>query len=178
MTTITLSGGEGLERILESIARKIARPATLRVGFLEGAVYPGTTTSVAMVAAINNFGAPEKGIPARPFFTKMVEEKSGAWGNALVGRLKAAEWDVTAALNAMGQGIANQLEQSIDEMNDPPNSMVTNLLKQRFPFRDGMEFSDVVKAWGDVANGETAKAGKPLIWSGYMRNSINWEVTT
>ena len=177
MTTITLSGGEGLDRILESIARKIARPATLRVGFLENATYPDGT-SVAMVAAINNFGAPEKGIPARPFFTKMVEEKSGAWGNALVGRLKAAEWDVGAALNMMGQGIANQLVQSIDETNEPPNSMATNLLKQRFPMHEGMGFDDVLQAWADVEAGETAPAGKPLVWSGFMRNSVSWEVST
>lgn len=171
---MTLSGGEDLERKLADIARKISRPGTLRVGFLSSATYPDGT-SVAMVAAINNFGAPEKGIPARPFFTDMIAKNSGKWGDELGGLLTATNFDVERALGMMGEHIAGQLRQSIVETVAPPNSPVTNLLKERFPM-GGYEFSDVLDAWDDVAGGESAPAGKPLVWTGVMLQSVDYEV--
>lgn len=178
MTEITLTGGDKLEARLEAIASKISRGAYLRVGFLEGATY-SDGTSVATVAAIQNFGAPAKGTPARPFFSNMIAEKSKSWGEALVNRLKANDWDLRKSLEQMGQGIQGQLIAAIDGMNDPANSPVTNLLKQRFPMGkdSGMTFSDVLDAWRDVENGEAAPAGKPLVWTGHMRNSTGYEVT-
>lgn len=176
MTTITLSGGEKLEARLREIASQLERGGTLRVGFLESARYDDGTP-VAMAAAINNFGAPEKGIPARPFFTKMVQEKSSQWGDMLAALLKMNDFDVLKSLDALGALIAGQLRESINETHNPPNSMATNLLKQRFPKRQGMTFNDVIKAWRDAAAGETAPAGKPLIWSGYMYNKVEHEVT-
>lgn len=171
---MSLSGGEELERRLMEIARKVGRSGSVRVGFLEGATYPDGT-SVAMVAAINNFGAPEKGIPARPFFTNMIKENSGAWGDEFAGALKLADYDVGKALGLMGEHIAGQLRQSIVDTVAPPNSPVTNLLKQRFPM-GGYGFDDVLAAWDDVAAGEVAPAGKPLVWSGTMLRAVDYEV--
>ena len=175
MTEITLKGGEALDRRLEMIARKVAKPWAVRVGFLEGATYPDGTP-VAQVAAIQNFGAPAAGIPARPFFSTMIAEKSKSWGEALANRLKALDWDIEKALNQMGIGISGQLRTAIVQMNAPPNSMVTNLLKQRFPTGD-YESDDVWQAFKDIAAGETAAPGKPLVWSGHMLNSVDYEVT-
>lgn len=174
MTEITLKGGEALDRRLEMIARKVAKPWAVRVGFPEGERYEDGTP-VAQIAAIQNFGAPAAGIPARPFFSNMIAEKSGSWGEALANRLKALDWDIRAALDQMGRGIAGQLETSIRNMDSPPNSMVTNLLKQRFPTGD-YESDDVWQAFKDVAAGETAAPGKPLVWSGKMLSSVKWEV--
>lgn len=143
---------------------------------MEDAVYEDGTP-VAMVAAIQNFGAPARGIPARPFFTKMIEEKSPGWGDLLAGLLEKHDWDVVAAFQVMGDGIAGQLRNAIYEMNDPPNSPVTSLLKDRFPKGDNYTFADVLQAWADVADGKSAPAGKPLIWSGHMLDSVTFEVT-
>lgn len=176
MVDTSLSGGDGLERKLAEIATRVSRAGTLRVGFLEGATYPDGT-SVAMVAAINNFGAPEKGIPARPFFTNMIAANSGAWGDELGGLLAAMDYDVERALGMMGEHIAGQLRQSIVDTVAPPNSPVTNLLKQRFPM-GGQTFDDVLQAWDDVAAGETAPAGKPLVHTGDMLRAVDYEVVT
>ena len=176
MVTATLSGGEAVERKLAEIARKVSRPGTLRVGFLEGATYPDGT-SVATVAAINNFGAPEKGIPARPFFSNMIQANSGGWGDQLVSLLELTDYDAARALALMGEEIAGQLRQSIIDTMAPPNSPVTNLLKQRFPM-GGQTFDDVLKAWDDVAAGESAPAGKPLVWTGTMLRAVDYEVAT
>lgn len=173
MTEITLTGGDKLEARLEAIASKISRPFALRVGFLEGATYPDGTP-VATVAAWNNFGTLTA--PARPFFTKMIAEKSKSWGEALINRLKALDWDLDKALEQMGNGIAGQLRQAIVDTMEPENSPVTALLKERFP-TGGYEASDVWQAFGDIATGETAGPSKPLVWSGHMLNSVDYEIT-
>lgn len=170
----TLSGGKELERRLAEIAAKVARGGTLRVGFLEGATYPDGTP-VAMVAAVNNYGSPAKGIPARPFFSEFIRKNAPQWGEKLARVLEQNGWDVNKALNLMGAGMVGQLQQEIVNTNTPANSATTNLLKQRFP-TGGYTFDDLLQAWGDVAAGETAPAGKPLVWTGQMLNSVDYEV--
>lgn len=179
MTEMSLSGGDKLEARLSEIASNLANGGSVKIGFLSGATYPDGTP-VAYIAAIQNFGAPAKGIPARPFFTQMIAEKSPGWGDTLATLLATHDYDVETVLGLMGQGIAGQLREAIVNMNEPANSPVTNLLKQRFPMgkESGMTFDDVLQAWSDVAGGATAPAGKPLVWSGHMLNSVDYEVTT
>lgn len=173
----TITGGEAMAAHMAAMREKITNASEVRVGFLEGATYPDGTP-VAEVAAINNFGAPLAGIPARPFFSGMVREKSPEWGDKFAAVLKAANYDAEKALALMGEGIAGQLRQAIVETSGPPNSPVTDLLKQRFPMRDGMTFADVQQArediYGDVV--EYAPPGKPLSWTGHMLNSVDKEV--
>lgn len=170
-----VKGGERLEQALRQIRDKVRKGSEVRVGFLENATYPDGT-KVATVAALNNFGAPAAGIPARPFFSQMIAKQSPGWGDKFAEVLTAVDYDADAALGMMGDGIAGQLRQAIVETDSPPNSPVTNLLKQRFPMGDGMDFSDVQQARADVAAGATASAGKPLSWSGNMLASVDREV--
>lgn len=142
----TIKGGAALEAKLRELAKKVESGKALRVGFLEGSAYPDGTP-VAAVAAWNNFGT--RSIPARPFFTNMVAEKSGGWGDALAVNLKATGFDAALSLARVGEGIKGQLQQSIVETNEPPLSPVTIA-------RKGFE--------------------KPLIETGHMRNSVGYEV--
>lgn len=175
MTTISLTGGDRLQAKLDELAAKLSRGGTLRVGFLEGQTY-NNGQSVATVAVINNFGAPAAGIPARPFFTNWIKKYSETWGRGLEAQLKRFDYDLHAAFTVTGAVMVGQLQQEITDTNSPANSPVTDLLKQRFPMHDGMTFDDVQKARDDVAAGETAPAGKPLVWSGVMRQSVNFEI--
>lgn len=147
MTTVNLSGGDKLERKLEELAAKVARPATLRVGFLEGATYPDGT-SVAMVAALLNFGIANG--KAWPFFTNMIAEKANGWGNMLARLLTENDYDVDKVLGLMGTGIAGQLRQAIVNMNEPALDPTTVA-------RKGFD--------------------KPLVDTGHMLNSVDYEVT-
>lgn len=115
----TISGGQKFEARLRELAAKVARPATLRVGFLERSRYPDGTP-VAMVAAVHNFGAPSRGIPPRPFFSNMVKDKKGEWPKAIGDLLKANDWDATVALDVAGAAIAGQLRQSITDFYGVP----------------------------------------------------------
>lgn len=177
MASITISGGEALEAKLKEIARKVANAATVRVGFLEDATY-ADGTSVATIAAIQNFGAPARGIPPRPFFSDMVEKESPGWGDSFATILTDTGYDVQTSLGLMGAEIEGQLRQSIVDTNAPANSPVTLLLKDRFPHREGMTFADVLQARRDVAAGIVAGGSNsnPLVWSGVMLQSVSSEV--
>lgn len=175
-----LKGGEKLDRVLESLSRKLERGGVLKVGFLEGATYPDGTP-VATVAAIQNFGAPARGIPPRPFFTNMIKEKSERWASALAALLKRNDWDVDKTLNQMGAGIKGQLQQAIVDMNAPPLSQVTLMLRKMRSEDPDLEVTGatVGEAARRVAAGESTAgvATKPLIDSTNMINSVDYEVT-
>lgn len=178
MASLTLSGGEKLEAKLAEIAKSIAKGGKLRVGFLEDATY-ADGTKVAAVAAIQNFGAPARGIPPRPFFNKFIENNSDGWGEKLANLLARNDFDVEKALNLMGMGMVGQLQESIIQTNAPPLSKVTLLLRERFPTGD-YEPGDVWQAFSDIAAGiePSGGSGKPLVWSGHMLQSVDYEVET
>jgi hypothetical protein len=143
-----MHGGENVRRYLERVADRVSRPATLRVGFLENATYPDGKL-VAMVAAIQEFGAPRANIPPRPFFRNMIAKKSREWPSAVAGLLAANDYDLARSLDQAGFAIAGQLRQSIQQTNSPPLAPSTI---------DRKGFS------------------KPLVETGHMLNSVDHEV--
>jgi hypothetical protein len=102
---------------LDEVAK--APRAIVKVGFLGGATYPDGT-SVAMVAAVNEFGAPSRGQPPRPFFRNMIAEQSPTWGAKVAAIMKTNGADVMATLDVMGQEIQGRLIQSINTLTEPP----------------------------------------------------------
>lgn len=144
----TIKGGDKLEAKLREIAEKLKDGATLRVGFLEGATYPDGT-SVAMVAAIQEFGAPAVGIPPRPFFRSMIAQKSSEWPDAIAGLLRSNNYDTVKALQLAGAAIKGQIQQSIADLTSPPLAPAT---------------------------AERKGSDKPLIDTGHMLNSVDFEV--
>lgn len=115
----SLSGGKKLEEAMLELARRVSKPGTLRVGFLEKATYPDGK-SVAMIAAINEYGAPSRGQPARPFFRRMIRSKQGEWPAAIAALLQANDYDAVKTLDLAGAAIAGQLRQSIVDLVSPP----------------------------------------------------------
>ena len=89
--------------------------------------------------------------------------------------LAATDNEADKALELRGEGMAGQLREAIVQTTGPANSPVTDLLKQRFPM-GGQTFGDVQEARRDVAAGETAPAGKPLVWTGNLLASVDKEV--
>lgn len=144
----TVRGGDAVKAKLDKLAKALAKPATLRVGFLEGARYPDGTP-VALIAAVQNFGAPSVGIPPRPFFSNMVRDKQSEWGPAIAALMVEHDYDAETVLRLTGEAIAGQLRQSIRDTNQPPLAPATI---QRKGF------------------------SKPLIESSQMINSVDYEV--
>jgi len=117
-----------------------------KAGFLENATYPDGTP-VAAVAFWNEFGTTT--IPPRPFFRTVIAEKSGEWADRLGKTAVHFEYDADKVLNLMGQTIVEDIQQSIVGWTDPENAAST-----------------------------VAKKGfnKPLIDTGTMQNSVDYEV--
>lgn len=143
-----ISGGKKLEDYLNKLSRSLRSGAAVKVGFLENATYPDGT-KVAMIAAIQDFGAPSVGIPPRPFFRNMVAAKKDEWPKAIAQLLVANNYDARRTLEQTGAAIAGQLRQSIIDTNDPP-------LSPRTIARKGSR--------------------KPLVDSGHMLQSVDYEV--
>lgn len=173
----TIKGGAKLEAALARLTADAKATAVLRVGFLEGATYPSRSkeslrkayakknaddiygafkgssnedaVSVPMVAAIQEFGAPSRGIPPRPFFRNMVAEKQDEWAPAIGDLLKKTKFNVIKTLKLTGEAISGQLRQSIRDMNSPPNAQSTI---------------------------ERKGSSKPLVDTGHLLNSVDYDV--
>lgn len=143
-----LLGGERLNAVLAQMAEDLGKETTLEVGFMSGATYP-SGEPVAMIAAIQNFGAPESNIPARPFFTNMIEKESPRWADRLDSFLQASDYVTKVALQRFGYQVALDLQDSILDFTTPGLSPVT-IAKKGFP--------------------------KPLIDTGHMMNSVSYSI--
>jgi hypothetical protein len=143
-----IRGGQEFERHMTEIARMLGTGHGVRVGFLQGATYPDGTP-VALIAAIHNWGAPRAGIPARPFFSSMVRDKSPEWPAAIAGLIRDNNYDARRVLQLTGEAIAGQLRQSIVDFSGVPLKPAT-IAKKGFD--------------------------KQLVESAHMLNSIDFEV--
>lgn len=136
----------GLEGYLTNLAQKLTGKRVLNVGFLEGATYPDGQ-SVPEVAAFNEFGT--RNAPPRPFFRRMINDKSHEWGPAMANLMKTTNYDIDKTLMLTGEGIKGQLQQSINDLVSPP-----------------------------LAESTIARKGhsKPLIDTSVMINSVDYEI--
>jgi hypothetical protein len=109
---------------LEELARRMGGPRTLKVGFLKGGAYEDGT-SLPMVAAANEFGRPDHNQPPRPFFRNMIAARSPTWGKMASVLLKRNGLDVDAMFDTMGQEIVGRVQESINNLMEPPLAQST-----------------------------------------------------
>jgi hypothetical protein len=178
MAAPQIRGGDKIRAKLQKLVQA-AKSGTVRIGFLENATYPQSGVPVAMVAALQEFGAPKANIPPRPFFRTLVQAKKQEWKEAIRKLLEGNDYDTEKTLMMTGEAIKGQLQQSIRDVHQPALSPVTLMLRKMFgnsPHlirrRDVWEAIRKVKA-GDSSAGVSAK---PLIWTGHMLNSVDYEV--
>ena len=177
----TISGGDGLAKALGKIAANTSKASRVDVGFMGGATYPDGTL-VSFVAATQEFGAPSRGIPPRPFFRTMIAAKSPEWPDAIAGVLKSSDFDAAKALDVVGDQIAEQLKQSIIDTNSPALSPVTVMLRgMRTQAKyQGKRFGELIaEARARVAAGKTnyGASTKPLEDTDQMLHSVTHAVS-
>lgn len=143
-----LQGGDRFEPTLDLMQRMMTNASAVHVGFLAEATYPDGTP-VAMIAAIQNFGAPRAGIEPRPFFSDMIAKRSPEWPKAIGDLLVANQYDALRTLQLTGEGVVAQLRKQIQDTNAP--ALATATIR-----RKGF--------------------AKPLIDSGHMWNSADYQV--
>jgi hypothetical protein len=146
----TVTGGNKFNQILADMAKQVSSAQAVRVGWLEGAVYP-SGVPVALVAAMDEFGVPSRGQPPRPAFRNMIAAKQGEWPKAIADLLKTNNYDAKITLQQTGEAVARQLRQSIIEITEPP-------LKPSTIKRKGFD--------------------KPWIETGFLLSKVDYEVKT
>ena len=146
----TLKGGEKFVDKLREIAAAIRSADRVQMGFFSHSTYPNGMP-VAMIALIQDSGAPSRGIPPRPFFRNMIAKNRPTWAPYTANRLKEKNYDAAATLTALGHELEGQLVDSINATNTPE-------LKKATIARKGF--------------------AKPLVHTGFMRNSVHSEVKT
>jgi len=88
---------------------------------------------VAYVAAIQEYGAPARGIPARPFMKPALDAHKAEWGKTLGDGAKAVlHGQATAeqAFERTGLQMQGDIQAQIEATNSPPLSDVTLLLRK------------------------------------------------
>ena len=111
-----------LERVPEEFEGMVAQ-----IGFPSGANYEDGT-SVAYVAAIQEFGAPAVGIPARPLRPPTDKDKKDTWVKTIEKSLpkvvlgKMSAFDV---LDLVGIQAAADIQTKISSIYSPPNAPAT-----------------------------------------------------
>jgi hypothetical protein len=109
----------------------------------------------------------------------MIAKHKAEWPKAIADLLKANGYDAKLTLDQTGAAIAGQLRQSIVDVLSPPLSPVTLMLRKMFGNNpSAIRGRDVVEARRRVAAGESS-AGvsiKPLVWTGNLLNSVDFEV--
>jgi hypothetical protein len=174
-----MSGGATFRAVLTKMAAKLSQPNSVRIGFLEGSTEPDGT-SIPMIAAIQEFGAPRAHIPPRPFFRTMIQQKSPEWPGGIAMTLKATDYDIPITLDRVGQRIAAQLKASIVSTYNPPLSPVTVMLRGMKSKDQGLVVNRrvVEQARARVAAGLTnyGASTKPLIDQGNLLNAVGYEV--
>jgi hypothetical protein len=168
---VEVSGGDRLRDKLQGIGRQITNASAVKVGFLAESTYPDGTP-VAMIAAIQEYGAPNNRmfggppapIPPRPFFRNMIRAKKKEWPNAIRVLLRDNNYDALRTLQQTGEVVAGQLRQSIIDTNSPPLKASTLRARGVAP---GMKYDPEKPA---------TFGAKPLIDTGNLLASVSYEV--
>lgn len=95
----------------------------LKVGFIDNSTYEDGT-SVAMVAAANEYGDPAFSRPPRPFFRNAIEDHEAEWHDTIAKGLASGR-PIDEVLNGVGPVIVNDVFVSIKTLMDPPLSPAT-----------------------------------------------------
>lgn len=99
----------------------------VRIGVQENQQYEDGTP-VAYVAAIHEYGAPEVGIPPRPFLRTTVAEKRKEWTGQMRDGVEAVMLgavSVDQALEMIGMGAAGDVKKTISTVSSPPLKQAT-----------------------------------------------------
>mgnify|MGYP000371463870 CR=1 FL=1 len=176
-------GFKSLETIIQSYADRAHQLSlkTAKAGILEGEYEDGT--KVAYVAAIHEYGSPERKIPPRSYFRPAISEHQKEWADSLHDGVKAVvsgNMEAELVLDAVGAVAAADIKEHLSKTVTPPLSPITVMLR-------GMKGNDadlvvtgktVGEAAKRVADGKTnyGASDKPLQDTYTLFDSINHSV--
>ena len=95
---------------------------SMRVGIMGDKTYPDGV-KVAQVGVDNEYGVPERNVPARPFFRATIENNRADLPDKVASLMQ--KHDVETALRLVGDHMVGQLSDSVQTWTEPPNAEST-----------------------------------------------------
>lgn len=107
-----------------------------KVGWVHASMYIDGRESVAEVAAQNEFGNPNKNIPARPFMRPTIQAEQNNWNKIIEHGSKQVlkgNQNIGDVLETVGLKAAGDIRKTISKITTPPLSPITiaNRLSKR-----------------------------------------------
>lgn len=147
-----------------------------RIGVQEGQQYEDGTP-VAYVAAIHEYGAPEVGIPPRPFLRPTLQEQKAKWSEELMDGAMAVMHGVATAHQVLGQvatTAAGDVKNTVSELTEPP--LAESTIRARFRKKGIADLSTSKRFKAEMLAGGGFGYAKPLVDTGLLQESITGEV--
>lgn len=135
-------------------------------------------TPVAYVAAINEYGVPERSLPARPFMRPTASKKKTEWAETaatLSKRMVDGTLQPRDVYDLLGAKAATDIVKTIDSITAPPLSPITlGARKYRSEGKEvtGATIGEIARKIKDGTLDVSGVPNKPLIDTNLMRNSI------
>lgn len=117
-------------------------------------------TDVVTVAAVNEFGAPNRNIPERPFIRLTADQQRRKLDEIKVeeiSKIYKGTSTVAVSLNRMGLFLAKEIRKTIDEYERPENAPATQLAKGK-------------------KVGKGVMINNPLVDTGQLKQSIRHQI--
>jgi hypothetical protein len=177
MIKIKREKGPGYARLEK--ASKDLEGLTGRIGYFSSARYEDGTP-VATVAAIQEYGAPSKGIPARPTMRPAIIKNQKQWANLFSAGAKAimaGNETARSVMTKVASVAAGNVREEIAALYSPPLKPSTILARMRKAgisksrrrrFSEGKSTEQDNKAIGNLT--------KPLVETRTMITSVTYEV--
>lgn len=183
-------GGNALQKYLEALSKNLSKGTALKVGFLENATYPDGT-SVAMVAAVNEFGGTIQ-IPEHTHdLNYSYNSKTGEAGFRFVKKAKTGftqsviipAHKITVPARAFFRKMLSEKAPqwgvdlaAILKANDYNAEVSLQIMGERIK----SQLQDSIRSFTDPANAQSTIKKKgfnaPLRDTGHMLNSVDFEV--
>lgn len=139
--------------------KNLKEKTNLQVGWFENSRYDDDTP-VAAVAAQNEYGAPDRNIPPRPFMRPTVTEHEKEWVNTFSKLIKKST--LTNSFEQLGLVVSGQIRAKIASIWEPPLSPVT--IRNR------------LARYSTGTKGAKSSISKPLVDTGVMISSVSYKV--
>jgi len=135
----------------------------IKVGWFDSAVYPNGT-KVALIAAQNEFGNPNKKIPPRPFFRSTIKEKQTEWKEKLSKistSILEQKINIDQGVSSFALVVEGDIKEKITNIKEPALKESTIKARKR-KMKDG-------KTVGNLT--------KPLVETAHMLNTVTHVIT-
>ena len=164
MASVTHGGGFGLKHLQQRIEE--INLLKVEVGWFASAQHPtedGGTIPTATIAAKNEFGDPEEGIPPRPFMRPALADNRALWREQIrqgtKGIIQGTESD-ESVMEKIGLSVSGHIRANIAQVQDPPLKPAT--IAARLAIR--------------ADKNTRGKLDKPLVFEGILLNSVTYIV--